>query len=538
MLQKIASGISAFLISIASLFSLQPVLDTQPYIEQIRILRTKIENIEKPVLGADNFNFVGGRPYKLAGSGVTASASSLNLTFLNVLQANSVKKVINMSDLGSVACGTIEPEIESKKEFVSFTGITQNSDGTAALTGLSRGLLPFAPYTASTTYQQAHAGGSTFILSNAPCLYNNLVAKDNDETILGLYQFTTIPWSDGTATTTNQFSTRAYANSLAIANQVPAATNTIGFVEIAAPWDVASSTWAGNSTTTVDARNALHAGLVNIGVYDNGIDRFATSSIVGTDVGYGGRVNPNLIATSTNSIYRWNSNHLFNASNTISGVATTTFVGNSLNVTSPASSTPGWYAQSTGSANTYNVLLEPNPSAYLWGMQVNFKVSASNTAASTLNVNGLGTKAIVNRNGVDLVLNDLIPSTVYTAIYDGTNFKLQNPSVSQVQISTSSLATGTCSASGGNTFNTIDASSVIGSRSAVLFVKIEATAGTVADYNLRKNGETTVFSSTTLSTANTPIYAQVPTDGTGKFQFRCGVSGGQATITLEGFWIQ
>jgi hypothetical protein len=44
-----------------------------------------------------------------------------------------------------IVYGTIAPKTSSS-EFISFTGITQNADGTATLTGVTRGLAKKYPF--------------------------------------------------------------------------------------------------------------------------------------------------------------------------------------------------------------------------------------------------------------------------------------------------------------------------------------------------------------------------------------------------------
>src|SRR5262245_7943435 len=97
----------------------------------------------------------------LAGAGATSNAGSIILTSLETRDGRAV----TMSMLGSTGYATIEPG-SSKEEIVSFTGITQNANGTATLTGVSRGLDFVSPYAASTTLQKSHAGGTYFIVSN------------------------------------------------------------------------------------------------------------------------------------------------------------------------------------------------------------------------------------------------------------------------------------------------------------------------------------------------------------------------------------
>ncbi|MFY2158506.1 hypothetical protein ACOSZF_23410, partial [Cytobacillus firmus] len=81
------------------------------------------------------------------------------------------------------------------------------------------------------------------------------------------------------------------------------------------------------------------------------------------------------------------------------------------------------YGVATGSANTYAVTLNPAPVAYVEGMAVSIKINVDSTAASTLNVNGLGAKAIKKSNGTDVT--NLKANGIYTLRYDGTNFILQ-----------------------------------------------------------------------------------------------------------------
>jgi len=85
---------------------------------------------------------------------------------------------------------------------------------------------------------------------------------------------------------------------------------------------------------------------------------------------------------------------------------------------------PG-YATATGPANTYAIELSPVPTGYVDGMAVAVKINVDNTGASTLNVNGLGAKAIKKPNGNDVSAGNLKTGSVYTFRYNGTNFILQ-----------------------------------------------------------------------------------------------------------------
>jgi hypothetical protein len=82
----------------------------------------------------------------------------------------------------------------------------------------------------------------------------------------------------------------------------------------------------------------------------------------------------------------------------------------------------------TGSANAQVVTLTPVPGSYAAGMMVIWLPAAANTTTTpTVNVNALGAKTIVKVGGAALAANDLTTSALAVAIYDGTNFELQNP---------------------------------------------------------------------------------------------------------------
>jgi hypothetical protein len=85
---------------------------------------------------------------------------------------------------------------------------------------------------------------------------------------------------------------------------------------------------------------------------------------------------------------------------------------------------PG-YGVATGSANAYAVTLNPAPTSYVEGMAISVKINVDNTGASTINVNGLGAKAIKKPNGNDVSAGNLKAGSIYTLRYNGTNFILQ-----------------------------------------------------------------------------------------------------------------
>ena len=135
---------------------------------------------------ADAQKYIQGVKYKLAGSGITATATTIILQSFKLPDGSTN---ITTAMTGGTGYLTLEPGT-SKEENVSFTTVTQNADGTATLTGVVRGLNFVAPYTTSSALRLAHAGGTIAIMSNSAPFYNELSGKDNDETITGVWTFT------------------------------------------------------------------------------------------------------------------------------------------------------------------------------------------------------------------------------------------------------------------------------------------------------------------------------------------------------------
>lgn len=132
--------------------------------------------------------------YNPAGSGTYFLGSSIGSTDTSILLSSFLEPVsgtpYTMALLNtSIVYGTIAPGTSSS-EFVSFTGITQNANGTALLTTVTRGLAKKYPFTSDTTFKLPHSGQSIFILSDAPQVFKKYGALDNDEIVSGNWDFT------------------------------------------------------------------------------------------------------------------------------------------------------------------------------------------------------------------------------------------------------------------------------------------------------------------------------------------------------------
>lgn len=138
------------------------------------------------------------------------------------------------------------------------------------------------------------------------------------------------------------------------------------------------------------------------------------------------------------------------------------------------------YVTDTGAANAYVVALTPTLTSYVAGLKIRFTASATNTGASTINVDGLGTKNLKLGDGTAAGAGAILAGGITEIVYDGTDF-----------IITSALP-------GGNAANYNSAA-------------VNITGGTISGVTI--TGVTFDFSGSTISGLATPI--AVADGGTG-----------------------
>jgi len=191
---------------------------------------------------------VQGKDYFLSGSGVTLSATTAILTSMEYPDGS----LVAMADFGTVGYGTFEPETDREENF-SFTGLTQNANGTATLTGITRGLQFKTPYTADNALRNAHAGGSKMRITNSAPFYNNFANKENDETVSQTWTFTNpnVPRMDAAPTygggTEEYFATKRYVDGVALVSAPNASTTAKGVVEEATQAETDARTQVGGT---------------------------------------------------------------------------------------------------------------------------------------------------------------------------------------------------------------------------------------------------------------------------------------------------
>ena len=84
---------------------------------------------------------------------------------------------------------------------------------------------------------------------------------------------------------------------------------------------------------------------------------------------------------------------------------------------------------STGSSNTYAVAANRTIAAYYDGMRIGFHANHANTGASTLNVDGVGAKAIVTGTSTALTANQILQHQYVDVVFSasGDNFQMLTP---------------------------------------------------------------------------------------------------------------
>lgn len=320
---------------------------------------------------ADNFKFLQTQPYSLAGSGAIIGATSIILKSMTDIDGNLV---VFATSFGTKGFATIQPGQGISEEQISFTGITQNSNGTATLTGVSSVTFGY-PYTATSGLMKTHAGSTSLIISNTSGFYDELTSKDDDETVNGLWTFIQPPISTTNPTGSTQVANKAYVDGVAFGVGVLATDTVYGYSKL--------SVAAASPTVPI---------------------------VVGTNDG---------------RVPTQGENDALVGNNTDIAVGT----GNKFVTQTGLQHNAEKYAADTSASSTaYVVTLSPVPTSYTAGMVVYAKiVNANTTTTPTINVNGLGAKTIVKVTSTPLVIGDIAANMFCTFIYDGTNMVLQTP---------------------------------------------------------------------------------------------------------------
>ena len=106
-------------------------------------------------------------------------------------------------------------------------------------------------------------------------------------------------------------------------------------------------------------------------------------------------------------------------------VATTDYARFDQVISQTQNSTTTWGGTSGGTANAQTLTLTPAITAYVAGQRFRFVAGFTNTAAATLNVNGVGAVSVVlSTTGGALTSNYIEAGSTYEVLHNGTNFRL------------------------------------------------------------------------------------------------------------------
>jgi len=402
---------------------------------------------------SDTRNYVQGKDYFLSGSGVTLSATSATLTSMEYPDGTAVV----MADFGTLGYGTFEPETDKEENF-SFTGLTQSANGTATLTGITRGLAFKAPYTADNDLRNSHAGGSVMRITNSAPFYSNFANKGNDETIDGLYTFPSgannpvIGTVYAAPTSDLQIATKKYADDLAIAGSPNASTTVKGILEASTQAEAD----AGTSTGGTGAVLAVTPDVLRARKYHDfaasgaGTDTYAITPapavtayadgqvfIFEADVANTGAATLNVSALGAKTIKKYGNKDLVTNDIVAGSIVTVIYDldSDTFMLQTPIAkqqvSQDGAeiFALDAQGSDTYVITLSPAPTAYTNGQVFHFGANTANAGVATLNVNALGAKTIKKWFNQDLITGDIVAGQLVAVIYDVATdtFQLLSP---------------------------------------------------------------------------------------------------------------
>lgn len=226
--------------------------------------------------------------FSLSGAGCSAGDTILNLKSFQDINGTN----ITMSDLGSIAYLTIEPGNGTQEEQVSFTGVTQNTDGSAQLTGIKNVLFK-TPYTESSGFSKTHPGSVVAILTNTAGFYNKFGILSDDSAITGSWTAPDPTALQGIATKNYVLNTATSGGSLTVNSVIAAGTagETVSAGQILY-LKVADGRWykadASDTTTLFSVQLAISQGAgtagnaISGGVLLSGLDSNQSALAAGT----------------------------------------------------------------------------------------------------------------------------------------------------------------------------------------------------------------------------------------------------------------
>lgn len=404
--------------------------------------------------------YVQAQSFTLAGSGATTGDTSIVVNSFTDIDGNN----LTMADFGAKGYGTIQPNEGLYEESFTFTGITQNANGTATLTGVkTAGFLN--PYTETSGLAKSHNGNATIVVSNTSAFYANFGNKNNNETISGAWTFSQkVAVGAVTSSDLGYAATVSFVLSTAVSGAADASTLAKGISRISA----SPNTTLGAVTITIASpaeftytAHGLTEGdsiqLTTTGALPTGLSTSTNYYVIAAGLTANTfRVSATFGGVAVNTSGSQSGVHTLIKTTPVSVSVTDTrlptqgekeaMAGNDVSIAVGTSNKfitqtglqkgAEVYAADAGAVDDYVITLSPVPTQYYTGMRLSFKANTANTGSATLNVNSLGAKTIKKNYSSDLETGDIVANQLVEVEYDGTNFQLMSPTASSATAST------------------------------------------------------------------------------------------------------
>jgi len=343
---------------------------------------------------------------------------------------------------GSIQYATLEPESINNQEIISFTGITAVSTNVWRLTGVTRGLdaqPTNGVYGNDPSQARAHASSVDCILSDCPQVWDDKLSKSENETITGLYTFSTSPLVP-TPTTASQAATKDYVDGVVASGAADAGTWTKGITRLSysptATIGTATMTIANpcvvsftahgltlNDSIQFTTTGALPTGLLvntNYFVISAGLtaDAFQISASLG-----GAAIATTGSQSGVHTLYKTTPIAIGNQDPSVTGGGSLGTPGSGNKFMTQAGFQAGseTYGTDVGGDDTYVVALTPTLTTYTAWQTLYFKPTTANTGACTVDF-WPSVLNIKTKDGNDPQSGVLRALTEVSGHYDGTNF--------------------------------------------------------------------------------------------------------------------
>jgi hypothetical protein len=167
--------------------------------------------------------------------------------------------------------------------------------------------------------------------------------------------------------------------------------------------------------------------------------------------------------------------------------------------------------------DTITGTVSPSLTAYTAGQIFSFVVGTTNTGAVTLNIDGLGAKAVTRTGAIALVAGGMVTGQVALVEYDGTRFQLLDPNAFTDLLISGALTYGgvtLTNAVTGTGKMVLDTSPTVNNPTVTNYVETVQALGTVGASSTLALTNGTVITATL--TASTPCTFTMPTATAGK----------------------